>query len=115
VASDNKHAARNAKIERKCKAIVKQRDRNVRKLKTIFIATSTVVVYRQVLDLILSQNPRGDTMQFIVLQRNILNMTLILILCLSIRDTVKTMQKLEDRVSMQNSLKFSQGLDGHLS
>jgi hypothetical protein len=54
-----------------------------------------VVVWRQILDLVYITDLHGSEVQAVVLQRNVLNIFLILTMCFSIRDTVKTMQKQE--------------------
>jgi hypothetical protein len=63
----------------------------LRKMKFIFIAISVIVIYKVVLDNIIFEENERDLMLLDML-RNIGNITLILILCLSIRDTVKSMR-----------------------
>ena len=75
--------------------IRRERDSNVRKMKFLIFSICTVVIWRQILDIIHITDLDGSEIQFVVLQRNILNIFLILTMCFSIRDTVKTMQKQE--------------------
>ena len=60
-------------------------------MKFIFIAISVIVVFKVVLDNLIFEENERDLMLLDML-RNIGNITLILILCLSIRDTVKNMK-----------------------
>lgn len=69
----------------------------LRKMKFMFIAISVVVIYKVVLDNLIFEENERDLMLLDML-RNIGNITLILILCLSIRDTVKSMREQEKRI-----------------
>ena len=75
--------------------IRKERDSNVRQMMILIISICTVVVWRQILDLVYITDLHGSEVQAVVLQRNVLNIFLILTMCFSIRDTVRTMQKQE--------------------
>lgn len=75
--------------------IRRERDSNVRKMKILILSICTVVVWRQILDLVYITDLQGSQIQAVVLQRNLLNIFLMLTMCFSIRDTVKTMQKQE--------------------
>ena len=79
----------------KADIIRRERDSNVRKMKILIISICTVVVWRQILDFVHITDLDGSELQILVLQRNVLNIFLILTMCFSIRDTVKTMQKQE--------------------
>jgi hypothetical protein len=75
--------------------IRRERDSNVRKMKILILSICIVVIWRQILDLVYITDLHGSQIQGVVLQRNLLNIFLILTMCYSIRDTVKTMQKQE--------------------
>ena len=75
--------------------IRKERDSNVRQIMILIISICTVVVWRQILDLVYITDLHGSEVQAVVLQRNFLNIFLILTMCFSIRDSVRTMQKQE--------------------
>ena len=81
------------KREERQKTLEKERDQNIKKMRILFISIVAVVIYRIILDILYTFDPNGDSLQLIVLQRYILNLILILTLCFSIRDTVKTMKK----------------------
>lgn len=66
-------------------------------MKVIFIAVSGVVIYKDVLDNVIFHESEKALMLLDML-RNIGNITLILILCLSIRDIVKNMKE-QERIS----------------
>jgi hypothetical protein len=66
-------------------------------MKVIFIAISVVVIYKVILDNLIFEENERDLMLLDML-RNLGNITLILILCLSIRDTVKNMKR-QERIS----------------
>lgn len=63
----------------------------LRKMKIMFIAVAVVVIYKVVLDNLILHESEGDLMVLDML-RNIGNIVLIIILTLSIRDTVKNME-----------------------
>ena len=79
----------------KADIIRRERDSNVRKMKILIISICTVVIWRQILDFVHITKPDGTELQIVALQRYVLNIFLILTMCFSIRDTVKTMQKQE--------------------
>jgi hypothetical protein len=77
--------------------IRKERNSSVRQMKILIISICTVVVWRQILDLVFITDLHGSQIQVVVLQRNVLNIFLILTMCFSIRETVRTMQKQEQQ------------------
>ena len=81
----------------KADIIRRERDSNVRKMKILIISICTVVIWRQILDIVRITKSKESELQIqiVALQRYVLNIFLILTMCFSIRDTVKTMQKLE--------------------
>ena len=81
----------------KADIIRRERDSNVRKMKILIISICTVVIWRQILDIVRITKSDGSELQIqiVALQRYVLNIFLILTMCFSIRDTVKTMQKQE--------------------
>lgn len=66
-------------------------------MKVIFIAISAVVIYKDILDNVIFHESE-KTMLLLDMLRNIGNITLILILCLSIRDTIRNMKE-QERIS----------------
>ena len=81
----------------KADIIRRERDSNVRKMKILIISICTVVIWRQILDIVrITKSDDSELqIQIVALQRYVLNIFLILTMCFSIRDTVKTMQKQE--------------------
>jgi hypothetical protein len=81
----------------KADIIRRERDSNVRKMKILIISICTVVIWRQILDIVRITKSKESELQIqiVALQRYVLNIFLILTMCFSIRDTVKTMQKQE--------------------
>ena len=81
----------------KADIIRRERDSNVRKMKILIISICTVVIWRQILDIVrITKSDESELkIQIVALQRYVLNIFLILTMCFSIRDTVKTMQKQE--------------------
>jgi hypothetical protein len=66
-------------------------------MKILIISICTVVIWRQILDIVrITKSDESELkIQIVALQRYVLNIFLILTMCFSIRDTVKTMQKQE--------------------
>lgn len=81
----------------KADIIRRERDSNVRKMKILIISICTVVIWRQILNIVhITKSKESELqIQIVALQRYVLNIFLILTMCFSIRDTVKTMQKQE--------------------
>lgn len=81
----------------KADIIRRERDSNVRKMKILIISICTVVIWRQILDIVRITKSKESELQIqiVALQRYVVNIFLILTMCFSIRDTVKTMQKQE--------------------
>lgn len=71
-------------------------------MRLLFITICTVVIYKMVLDSITMQS--AEAQMWVEMLRYVGNIVLIMMLCLSIRDTIKNMQR-QERISRYTLLR----------